>query len=349
MGAAVALDDIIATLGKNLSSLLSGHFMVHALELGWQGLVTEILGGIANLSSARSKRTRPNPPDLLMATVLPSKAIINEATRRDNLSCNSATPLPDRIPIAFTVSSFSSAWFSPLVPIGALSVADAHGNSTQLAIATDPSVGMLAAASSCFPGGLVPDLIDLKLADMISFRDRSDLAVCTSPGTCKFPDFRLWDGGWIDNTAIALLVAKLQQEHGLDVPLRIFAVDSVSIDTFTLFGAKGLFFNDSYIFDGNVKLDDFTTHGSVQYLHKTVHTVKNTVFGVQGGQTVELFLLLALENFPLGVVIKDQNDAAMLANFAQDVYNDARKPLQDMISSIERSVDQPTQELSVIV
>lgn len=331
---------------------VNGPVLVHALELGWEGYVSEILGSIATQSLSQGGRTHQHAPDLLLAAALPTRnVIVNSSCRMANISSSAGSSLPYAVPVGFSVSTSSSEWFSPSVPTNTLKIVGQHADPVALAISQNPSVGLVASASSCLPGSLVDYVIDLDIADVFSSRDRSDLAVCTEPGSCHLPESRLLDGGWNDNTAVALTVGKLQQKHGLSTTPRILAVDSVNMDLFALFGHYSVLgSNQSHVFAGNFSKRDFTKHGNLQYFHKVVQTVSNPRFGVQSGQNVNLFVVLAQEDMPKGIMISKSSDVDLMASYAEHVRTDSVKLLQDHLVATKVPTTQSEQaDASLIV
>jgi len=147
--------------------------------------------------------------------------------------------------------------------------------------------------------------------------------VCTDAGPCNAPKYRFRDGGYVDNTGVGLLIGKLQHKHGLDVILQIFLVDSTGLDTYALFSEDNR--TTQRIFeplDTNTAEEIGSTE-SMRYERRRVQTVANSLFGVQGGQTVEVLVLSAggLHGLETGALeIENRHDVAVGAALAQDVY-----------------------------
>jgi hypothetical protein len=157
----------------------------------------------------------------------------------------------------------ASSWFSPQYALSTLTVtmkvdssencwgmcgSDAtHTASVETQALTQPTVGKAAAMSSAAVGILgttadgmlgaaaasisakngIPGLKDL--ANMPTGLE--GMAVCSGPFSmrnteCKFPSVRFLDGGYSDDSAIALTIAKMQQELGTEVTMRLAALDS---------------------------------------------------------------------------------------------------------------------------
>jgi hypothetical protein len=316
-----------------------------ALSNGWEGYVTKILGSdIGALPAAQSTRHNPNGPDLLMCTTLPDNAVLTSSTASLRVSAytsSSLEPLPDtQIPVAYYIARANSGYFLPLeetTEAPSLKVVDnSTGSVEPLAVAKMPTVGLIAAASSAPADKLVPVIEQA----MPALGDLSYVPVCTDAGPCNAPKYRFWDGGYVDNTGVGMLVGKLQQKHGLDVMLRIFLVDSTGLDTYALFSAdnstKQRIFAPS---ESNIAEDIMSTE-SMRYERRRVQTVANSLFGVQGGQTVEVLVLMAgglhgLETDALE--IESSDDVAVGAALAQDVYALVSESLQTEAASPKRS------------
>merc|ERR1712187_481598 len=155
--------------------------------------------------------------------------------------------------------------------------------------------------------------------------DISNLAVCTNEGRCTDPKYRFWDGGYIDNTGVCMLVGTLQEKHGLGVTLRIFIVDSTNLDTSALFGATEAAGpnDDRQIFDSSDSnaAQELSKTRTISYVRRHVQTVPNRRFGIQGGQHVEVFTMLATAGYPAAVAVDKAGDIKTGATLAQDVYS----------------------------
>jgi len=114
-----------------------------------------------------------------------------------------------------------------------------------------PNVGKAASMSSAAAGALAfPNLIDqgvinklsdaigksaaddassaLNIMDVLEHTGLQDMAVCSGEtmSNCEFPSIRLLDGGYTDDSGIAMLVSHLQDKFGVGTPLGIIALDS---------------------------------------------------------------------------------------------------------------------------
>ena len=118
----------------------------------------------------------------------------------------------------------------------------------------------------------------------------------------------------MDNTGVAMLIHSLQRKHGIHTKTQAFMIDSVQMDTHALF-------NGSYngVFEGPFpNVSEFTVVGPVRYLRKTFTTASSTKFGVQAGQSVDLFMAL-LEGVD-GVAVTTSAQAKRVAELAEAVY-----------------------------
>jgi len=218
--------------------------------------------GIAERAATAGNRQGQQHTDLLICTSLPS---VSQLSGDDGLTTVGGKTHPGPVmPVGFIVpgrnrGSQGEKWWSPQQQLNDLQV-KTHSywwwDSTEKLTAGLPSpisVGKATAMSSAAVGFLSsPPMTTnyaessasvgqgdvaaaLGLGDLGGYAASSvayeaglqDLGVCTGPDmhNCEFPSVRLMDGGITDDSAIALLVAKLQRAWP-DQTLRVAALNS---------------------------------------------------------------------------------------------------------------------------
>lgn len=234
-----------------------------------------------------------------------------------------------------------------------------------------PTVGKAAAMSSAAAGilaapQLLRHVIEEKAGDVAGFAffegvislNLQSLGVCTGPdksSTCDFPSLRLLDGGYTDNSGVALLVGKMQKERGVGVPLRIAVLNSdgclAGVTSLTcedaaagnwgdLFGVQSWqpgFMNFEGVNVPSVDAQVFATPSAAALFatplnitkgphlmtYTAIHatTIDAPDWGVKEGTTVELINFQI--NSPLSMITTphDKQHAGQFAELAQDVYD----------------------------
>jgi len=286
------------------------------------------------------------------------------------------------VPFSFAVAgdhkaTDDSGWYSPRYPIGNMTVKNEaeylwDASLGQAPLALDlPTLGKAAAMSSAAAGILAaPQLlryvIEEKAGDVAGYAafeglinlNLQSLAVCTGPrpsSGCAFPSLRLLDGGYSDNSGVALLIGKMQKEHGVGTPLRLALLnsdgcvegvasklcqDAAAGNWGDLFGVQSwkpgfMDFEGIYVPSVNSQVFATPSPGSLfatplnitngthpmTYTALTATTIDAPEWGVKEGTTVELFNFQI--NSPISMITTphDKQNAPQFADLAQDVYD----------------------------
>jgi len=293
-------------------------------HLNWASFVGKMFDeyddGTPRLLAIPAHRKGYRGADLLMQVTLPPSA--NMVDGKSSLLGANLEELTDHnLPLAWSVPTSSHAkgeWFSPSAgPPRRLHVQH-RGKNSSLLLTDEPSVKLITAASSAFARPMAAALTGFSQAETMMkdmhLGSPSDMEVCTAEGKgdCdgrKNPGlYRFWDGAASgDNTGVPLLLAKLQQEHGLARRLRLLVLDnSVYWDNpawlkrmprraqHALEDSVRLLFG--LVFEVEApKAAEFTKVGGISYLQLSTTTKQNHKFGVQGGSKVDLLVVCPSE------------------------------------------------------
>jgi len=217
-----------------------------------------------------------------------------------------------------------------------------------------PNVGTIAAASSAALGGMFASPVDQAailaqmgksgFAPVFSGIDGSRFAICSDgKEMCTFPATRLQDGGYVDNLALPILVAHLQQKHGRDTELEIVAQVANSCDN--TIECKELAYSHKDFSDSfDNYFDTMAGNENKEYIHPPYYTraphrktfagkpppvqkapgdndfwfisgkfttVKNTEWGVKAGTTVKLLMFASMAQ-NLGNVVNGKSQGGTL-------------------------------------
>jgi len=304
--------------------------------------------------------------DLLVCTAISQGSILarNSYTR---VTVDEVTPPETFIPAAWHVPAKSSqgsqaTWWSPKYKISSMQVHEPcplcvlrrrRRSPLSTGLAT-PTVGQAAAMSSAAAGilgttSLLGDAAakrDLRLTGealqlTMNRINLQGMGVCAGPlpndrpRGCDYPSVRLIDGGYADNSGIATVIAKLQNELGIAVTLKVVALDSNQLsgtkeESQQLSGWGGLFSGpastnlygaqdhpiSNQIFSESLEAADIPgtdlnhsslgAHQNFTLSHGTYTTVANTLYGVKAGQKVEMLGLHI--NSVLSTILLDEGD-----------------------------------------
>jgi len=227
-------------------------------SLNWEMFITGMIDaytpGLAQRQATFDNRQGQQHTDILVCTSLPTESQMSRNDGRTTIWKNGEAS-PDRVmPIGLVIpgknrGNSQAHWFSPQQPLDHLEVKTNWNwwwqSSTHKLHIPIPSVGKVAAASSAAVGFMssppmlknaAESALGEGLADaafhIAKDAGLQDLGVCTGPDmhNCEFPSMRLMDGGMTDDSAIALLVAKLQKSWGMETTLRVAALNSDECD-----------------------------------------------------------------------------------------------------------------------
>jgi len=201
--------------------------------------------------------------------------------------------------------------------------------------------------------------------DVLDHAGLQSMAVCSGAGTgesnkkCQYPDIRLLDGGYTDDSGIALLVGHLQTKFGVNIPIKIMALDSdgcsmgstaaackegveyeaewlfqqdkkrtyngINLPSKTIFDTKwdSSLFKDMY--GNSISLYKASAGSTASAERVTYHlgtytTVENKVFGVQAGSSVELMLINVNSMTDMILVDEGAANTAKYTKLAEDMY-----------------------------
>jgi len=176
--------------------------------------------------------------DLLVCTAISQGSILSTSSY-SRVTVDGVAPPETLIPVAWHIPATASqssgaAWWSPKYRISSMQVTQRrrrrNTRSSGLAEAlSSPTVGKAAAMSSAAAGFLgSSSLLNSGLTQLLVDKlNLQGMAVCGGslsadhPRDCDYPSVRLIDGGFADDSGIATVVAKLQDELGTAATLKV--------------------------------------------------------------------------------------------------------------------------------
>jgi hypothetical protein len=349
--------EVVAKFVRPLSHEIADYVMgAVGQSLKWESFISSMLDlntpdNFSSKSATPANRRGLSTAEIIVATTLTRDGELDKDQGTDQLLINGKTPERQTIPLALVVPpTGESEWFSPQFPISDMEVQQKSAHFWQSNKGPSrlpmniPSVGKAASMSSAAAGvlgtpslleaaanGLVGSVLGTVAKDAIADSHLEGMAVCSGPDdNCQYPSMRLLDGGYADDSGIALLVGRLQATHP-GKNLRIAAMDSdwcteakkegLSCDASLNYNWGDLFGNQSWS-NGNVNVngidvpsvsaqifDPTLTHvtkhgilvcpfdpagqtcGQHSYSLKETTTIDNPVWGVKAGTKVQFFIL----------------------------------------------------------
>jgi len=361
----------------------------HALT--WELFVTDMIDtfttGLGAKSATQDNRASGTSYDVLFCTSMASQSQMSGPFKKlSNIRIGFETVQP-LYPAAWLLGSDGKGtWKSPQ-PLSTMSVEYTSSSlsgwwstppSSQLVLDT-PSIGKVTSMSSAAVGALgSPQLqqeavsakfqgsemegnaVRAVVAGLDELGLVQGMAVCSNNVTdCEYPSVRLLDGGYTDDSGIALLVSRLQAKYGVNTPLRIAALDSdqcynatdlhASCATNVEYEAEFLYVNtheraaekrqvygvpmpNKAIFDHDwskpsIK-DVHVASNNMTYHIGAYKTIENQLFGVQAGTQVTLMVFNINSMLSTILVNKGTSQTENYADLAQQTFEAASATLE---------------------
>jgi len=386
-------------LGGYYSQLLEGA-VNHAFT--WELFVTAMLEtfteGMGEKSATQENRATGTSYDVLFCTSIASKSqMTGIAEDMSNIRLGS-DPVQPLYPAAWLLGSDGDGTWKIPHSLSKMTVELAASMSSwwspppaEPAVLDTPSIGKVASMSSAAAGLLgapqllhraisyyftqdgntIASTLKTKMAmATVEAAPWQGMAVCSNNvSECAYPDVRLLDGGYTDDSGIALLISRLQAKYGAKTPLRIAALDSnqcdygsgddlktactasVSYESELLFITSGTQASevDEQMFTSNLQRNtaifdaDWGTtelgldaskpgNHNMTYHVGTYTTIQNTLFGVQAGTRVTLMVFNINTNLPTVLVDQGSNTTGAYGDLAQQTYEVASDALEEFFS-----------------